>query len=82
MRLKGLERSLKGQLFKVLSPLKGKELEAEQIDLSRVRRVLVVRGDERLGNLLMLTPFLKVLKSSLPQAEIWALVSRSFSSVT
>lgn len=81
MRLKGLEKSLKGQLFKVLSPLKGKELKAEQIDLLRVRRVLVVRGDERLGNLLMLTPFLKVLKSSLPQAEIWALVSRSFSSV-
>ncbi len=81
MRLKGLEKRLKGLLFKVLSPLKGKELEAEQIDLSRVRRVLVVRGDERLGNLLMLTPFLKVLKSSLPQAEVWALVSRGSSSL-
>jgi len=81
MRLKDLERGLKGQLFKLLTPLKREKLGVERIDLSQVRQVLVVRGDERLGNLLMLTPFFELLKSSLPQAGIWALVSSRFSSL-
>jgi len=81
MRLKDLEKGLKGLLFRLLTPLKRKELEVERIRFSQVRRVLVVRGDERLGNLLMLTPFFKLLKSSFPQAKLWALVSGRFSSL-
>ncbi len=81
MKLKGLEKRLKGLLFEALSPFKGKRRQPSLIDISRVRRVLVVRGDERLGNLLMLTPFFALLRSSFPRAEVWALVGDKFSSL-
>jgi heptosyltransferase-3 len=43
-----------------------------------LKRVLVIRQDNRLGNLLLITPFLHSLRRSLPRARIFLLVSDAY----
>ena len=45
------------------------------LDRAAVRRVLVVRHDARLGNLLLLTPALRLLKTAFPRAEVDVLLA-------
>lgn len=49
-------------------------------DITRegIRRVLVIRADERMGNLVLTTPLVEGLRSLLPGAEIDWLVARRF----
>ncbi len=49
--------------------------------LPAVPRILVVRLDRRVGNLLLLTPFLSSLRASLPQAQITLLCHRDMAGV-
>lgn len=42
------------------------------------RRILVVRQDNRLGNLLLMTPFLQRLRASFPEAQIGMVVGESY----
>lgn len=79
--MRKIEKSLKRIFLNLLSSFCRRKLEPNRIDPSRVRRILAVRQDERLGNLLMFTPFFRSLKSSFPKAEVWALISRRFSSI-
>lgn len=44
-------------------------------------RILVVRQDSRLGNLVLMTPLLSALKAALPEAEVDVLISEGFEEV-
>lgn len=50
-------------------------------DLSAARRILVVRQDQRLGNLVLITPFLQALRTLAPQAEITLLLGDRFAAL-
>jgi heptosyltransferase-3 len=81
MRLKGIERSAKGLLRALLSPL----LRTDRVvaglgdsglgSADRIRRLLIVKQDDRLGNLILMTPMLSALRERLPRAEIHLLLS-------
>lgn len=45
------------------------------VDPSRVRRILAVRHDARLGNLLLLTPALRLIKTAFPACRLEVLIS-------
>jgi len=82
MRLKDIERRAKGFLKTVLGALlRTRPARAEDVRPDRIGRVLVVRQDERLGNMLLITPLLHELRRSLPRARITALVGRRFGDV-
>jgi ADP-heptose:LPS heptosyltransferase len=50
-------------------------------ELARVRRLLVIRTDERVGNQLLTTPLLRALKRGMPHAEVHLLASARHASV-
>jgi heptosyltransferase III len=50
-------------------------------DARPLRRVLLVRIDDRLGNLVLLTPALDYLRSRRPDLEVDLLLSRTFASI-
>jgi len=82
MRLKAIERKGKRLMVTVLGFLLGTSpVFPKRISRSRLRRVLVVRQDERLGNLLLVTPLLESLRRALPEAHISVLVSRRFAEI-
>lgn len=82
MRSKALEKGGKKLVLALLRPLLGgSPLGPEVLTDRRPKRILVVRQDERMGNVLLIIPFLESLRKILPRAEITALVSRRFSSV-
>jgi len=56
-------------------------IEPGKLDPDSVSRVLVVRQDSRLGNLVLMTPFLEGLRDAFPTAIIECLVSGGFESV-
>ncbi len=79
MWYKKIERQFKSKLPSLLQVfLKTEKGESEQIDLLRVRRILVVRQDERIGNLILTTPFLSALRKFCPGARICYLASKRF----
>ncbi len=48
------------------------------VDPKTVRRVLAVRHDARLGNLLLLTPSLRLLKTAFPDARVEVLIADKY----
>ncbi len=54
---------------------------AASLDPSAVRRVLIVRQDSRLGNLLFLTPLLKAIREAFPAAATDVLISDAYGEV-
>jgi heptosyltransferase-3 len=48
------------------------------VDPKSVRRILVVRHDARLGNLLLLTPSLRLLKTAFPDARVDVLIADKY----
>ena len=73
---KRLEREgkalLRGSLLRLLPKPRPPE---EPLDPAKVRRVLAVRHDARLGNLLLLTPSLRLLKAAFPHARVDVLLA-------
>lgn len=73
---KALERggkaALRGTLVKLLPRPRRPD---GPIDPASVTRVLAVRHDARLGNLLLLTPSLRLLKTAFPRARVDALIA-------
>ena len=79
MWLKEIEKQIKGLFLKFLRLfLKNTPLRKEEVDLSLIKKILVVRQDERIGNLVLLTPFLIALRKAFPQAQITFLASKTF----
>jgi heptosyltransferase-3 len=73
---KRTERSLKRAVFGLLLGRRGADGGA--VDLAGVRRVLVVRANFRMGNLLLVTPALAALRRALPQARIDVVAPRAY----
>lgn len=81
MKLKGIERSAKELLRALLIPF----LRTDRVDAGlgesglgsadRIRLLLIVKQDDRLGNLILMTPMLSALREKLPRAEIHLLLS-------
>ena len=66
-----LERWLKQRVFGLLlGGRSGHALAPASVDLSRCRRVLLVRVNFRMGNLLLITPAIAALRQALPDARI------------
>ncbi|KPL04624.1 MAG: hypothetical protein AMJ90_00200 [candidate division Zixibacteria bacterium SM23_73_2] len=77
--LKYFERKVKRFFFRLAGFfLKSSPKQKEDIDLSKIKKILVVRQDERIGNLILTTPFLWALKDLFPQARIFYLASKTF----
>jgi ADP-heptose:LPS heptosyltransferase len=82
MRFKALEKGGKKAVLALLGALlQARPLDRKNLVNRRLQRVLVVRQDERLGNLILITPFLQALRHHLPRAHLVALVSSRFASV-
>ena len=66
-----LERWLKQRVFGLLlGGRSGHAVAPASVDLSRCRRVLLVRVNFRMGNLLLITPAIAALRQALPDARI------------
>jgi ADP-heptose:LPS heptosyltransferase len=80
--LKRLERYSKSKILGLLKrTLKSDRLSPEKVDTSSISKILVVRQDSRLGNLILMTPLLSALKAALPDSEVDVLVSEGFEDV-
>ena len=79
MVFKKIEHAGKKFLLSLLSLFLGQEeLKRENVDLNRINRILVVRQDDRIGNLILTTPLLSALRRFFPQVQIWYLASKTF----
>ncbi|MBI5546348.1 MAG: glycosyltransferase family 9 protein [Deltaproteobacteria bacterium] len=71
--LRGLGRAL--LLFAIRLLFRAAPKPAPKLDPSRIRRVLVVRTDPRVGNVLLTTPLVRALRQGLPGARVDWLVA-------
>ncbi|MCK4385732.1 MAG: hypothetical protein KAW16_09535 [candidate division Zixibacteria bacterium] len=58
--------------------LKQKKLTPEDVDLLSIKKILVIRQDDRIGNLILTTPLLSALRRFFPTARISYLASKTF----
>jgi ADP-heptose:LPS heptosyltransferase len=58
--------------------LKQGKLKPEEVDLSSIKKILVIRQDDRIGNLILTTPLLSALRRFFPKAHISYLASKTF----
>jgi heptosyltransferase-3 len=58
--------------------LKQNKLKPKEVDLYGIKKILVIRQDDRIGNLILTTPLLSALRKSFPQAHISYLASKTF----
>ncbi len=56
-------------------------LDSSAIRSGEIQRILAVRQDARLGNLVLMSPFLSAVKAALPNAELDVLISEGFGEV-
>lgn len=79
MRLRDLETAgkalLRATLVRLLPRPKSHEAPADPLF---VRRILAVRHDARLGNLLLLTPALRLIKQAFPKAKVDVLIADDY----
>ncbi|HUB05546.1 MAG TPA: glycosyltransferase family 9 protein [Myxococcales bacterium] len=66
-KLRGFGRALLVGVLRLLLPLSGDEV---PVDPKTVHSVLVIRTDDRVGNLLLTTPLLAALREGLPHARL------------
>ena len=73
---KRLELFCKQKIRKLLGLLlKPVPVEPEDIRHETISKILVVRQDSRLGNLVLMTPFLSGLKAAFPGSKVDVLIS-------
>jgi ADP-heptose:LPS heptosyltransferase len=82
MGLKNVEKWGKTLLIQLVGIFVKKERLAKQnIDLARVRKILLVRQDKRLGNLVLTLPLVFAIRRTFPQIHITYLADEKFASV-
>jgi ADP-heptose:LPS heptosyltransferase len=54
------------------------ELQKEDFDRDRVRKILIVRLDHRIGNLVLITPLLGAIRAAFPEGHVSLLVGERF----
>ena len=67
---KALEKKGKSFLIQGLRLLLRNKPVQDKVDLSAVKKILVIRQDNRIGNLVLTTPLLLALRKSFPQAKL------------
>ena len=73
-----LEQYFKHKQLRFLQSFIGLDpVRPEQVDWNRIRKILVVRQHDQLGDFLLSTPVFKALKQKFPRAEL-AVVARSY----
>lgn len=75
---KRFEREFRHRVF---GRLAGSPSAPEPLDLAQVRRVLLIRANFRLGNLVLALPALPALRAALPGARIDVLCGRGFAAL-
>lgn len=79
MLLKKIEQSGKKTLFFLLSLfIRSEKIKRENVPIDQIRKILIVRQDDRIGNLILTTPLLSALRKRFPQAQIWYVASKTF----
>jgi len=79
MIFKKIEQAGKRLLVRVLGLfLRQERLGHSDVDLARISKILVIRQDDRIGNLILTTPLLSALRRHFPQARVWYLASKTF----
>ena len=79
MLLKKIEPSGKKALFFLLSLfIRSEKIKREDVPLDKIWKILVVRQDDRIGNLILTTPLLSALRKRFPQTQIWYVASKTF----
>jgi heptosyltransferase-3 len=58
--------------------LKPEKVKPEDVNLSGIKKILVIRQDDRIGNLILTTPLLSALRRFFPKAHISYLASKTF----
>jgi len=78
---KTLEKEGKSFLIQMLRLLLRNKPLQDKVDLSAVKKILVIRQDNRIGNLVLTTPLLLALRKSFPQAKLSFLSSSASAEV-
>lgn len=79
MLFKRIEQAGKKFLVSALGLfLRQESLNRNEVDLAQINRILVIRQDDRIGNLMLTTPLLAALRRFFPQAKVWYLASKTF----
>ena len=79
MILKRIEQAGKRFLVSLLGLfLRQERLSRNDVDLGQIKKILVIRQDDRIGNLILTTPLLAALRRHFQQAQIWYLASKTF----
>ncbi|HKZ22631.1 MAG TPA: glycosyltransferase family 9 protein, partial [candidate division Zixibacteria bacterium] len=80
--MKQVEKSGKNLLTLLLGLfLKPEKLDRGKIDFSKVKKILLVRQDRRLGNLILTLPLVSAIRKKLPQSHIGYLADETFAEV-
>jgi len=58
--------------------LKPVPVQPEEFDAESISKILVIRQDSRLGNLVLMTPLIRGLKTAFPDAELDVLISEGY----
>lgn len=78
MRLPGLEKYFKTALLKIFEKVAPDRLyRPEEVDVFRIKRVIVIRQHDQMGDLLLSTPVFRAIRQRLPETHITA-VARQY----
>jgi len=79
---KRVERFCKRYILNILKKfLKPVPVQPEEFDTESISKILVIRQDSRLGNLILMTPLIRGLKTAFPDAELDVLISEGYEDV-
>ncbi|MBN1905746.1 MAG: glycosyltransferase family 9 protein [Deltaproteobacteria bacterium] len=74
-----IRRSISKSLNAFLCRIINTKIEYDRIDANGIKRILLIRLNHRIGNILFLTPLIKALEKKIPHAQIDLLLGADFS---
>ena len=82
MGLKQVEKSGKNLLIRLVGLfIKPEKLDRGKVDVSKVKKILLVRQDRRLGNLILTLPVVSAIRKKFPQSHMGYLADGKFAEV-